>query len=73
MLKGFKSYKYTKSLYKNTQILLETKNSSFIVITLGTIISIWQVSVNFMLENNSLEKSTGNSCRYLWEYNLDPI
>ncbi len=63
----------SNNLGENTQLLLETDNNANTGLILNQYMAPWLASIDYMLENNSLDKSNTNSQQWSWDYGVAPI
>ncbi|GAA0394894.1 hypothetical protein GCM10009133_00070 [Cocleimonas flava] len=58
------------NLNENTQIFMDTDNRASTGLDLAAHMSGWSAGADYMLENNSLDKSTSNSALWAWDYTI---
>ena len=63
----------SSNLGENIQVFLDADNSTDTGLDLGTQISTWSAGADYMIENNSLDKSTANSDLWAWDYGIAAI
>ena len=63
----------SSNIGKNTQVLLDTDQSINSGLILNSTLDPWQAGIDYMVENNSLDKSTSNSQQWAWDYGIAPI
>jgi len=62
----------SNNLGENTQILLDTDNNASTGLLLSEQVAAWTGGADYMLENNSLDKSTSNT-GWSWDFDIAPI
>jgi len=58
------------NLNENTQIFMDTDNQARTGLDLSAHMSNWSAGADYMLENNSFDKSTSNSAQWAWDYGV---
>ena len=62
----------SSNLGDNIQVLMDTDNKSSTGLDLASQISTWLAGADYMIENNSLDKSKSNTL-WAWDYGITPI
>ncbi len=62
-----------ENLNENTQIFMDTDNQASTGLDLASHINTWNAGADYILENNSLDKSTSNSPQWSWNYGIADI
>ena len=62
----------SSNLGENTQLLLDTDNNSSTGLELFAQVNAWEGGADYMIENNSLDKSKSNT-GWSWDYGIAPI
>ncbi len=62
----------SSNLGENIQILMDTDNNASTGLNLSSQVTAWIAGADYMIENNSLDKSKSNSL-WSWEYGTAPI
>ncbi|MGK0272774.1 MAG: hypothetical protein ACI88H_003450 [Cocleimonas sp.] len=62
----------SSDLGANTQILMDTDNNAVTGLELSAQVNAWVAGADYMIENNSLDKSKSNTS-WSWDYGVSPI
>ena len=63
----------SSNLGENVQILMDTDRSTSTGLNLAAQIAGWVAGADYMIENNSLDKSNNNGALWSWDYGIAPI